>query len=90
MEHPTAKCWRAFPGTGRELDAHFAHLPGDAPVTGGVWAEAAVDGQVVFERDGQLSEQLRHVRRAIADGRIVRRSVHGQTYWAVSLAEAGL
>lgn len=75
--------WDARPLTwaGRDVDAHFAHLPGEAPVTGGVWAEAAVDGLVLFERDDRLSAQLRRVRRAIADGRIIRRSVHGQSYW---------
>ena len=69
---------------GRAVDAHFAHLPGDAEPSGGVWAEAAVEGRVLFERDHRITAHLQHVRRAIADGRLVRRSVHGQSYWTTA------
>jgi predicted nucleotidyltransferase len=65
---------------GRPVDAHFVHAP-DARVRGGVWGEAAIDGIVLFERDHRLSAHLASVRRAIADGRLVRRVVHGQPYW---------
>lgn len=65
---------------GRPVDAAFAHLPGE-PTTGGLWPEIAVDGVVLFERDWGISAQLVRIRRAIADGRLVRRVVHGQPYW---------
>ena len=69
---------------GRVLDVHFSHLPGDQPVAGGVWAEAAIDARLLFERDGRVSTQLIRVRRDIVDGRLVRRMVHGQGYWRVT------
>lgn len=69
---------------GHVVDAHFSHLPGEAEPSGGIWAEAAVEGRVLFERDYRLSAQLERVRRAIADGRLVRRMVHGQSYWTTA------
>ena len=50
-------------------------------VAGGFWAEVAVDGIVLFERDWRLSTHLARVRRAIAERRLVRRLAHGQPYW---------
>ena len=72
-EHPVR--WR-----GRRVDPHFVHPPGAA--LSGLWAEAAIDGQVLFDRDGGLAADLARVRRAIADGRLARRIVHGRPYWA--------
>ena len=70
-------CWQ-----GRDVDPHFVHLP-RRDFSAGVWGEVAIDGIVLFERDGRLSAFLAHVRRAIADGRIVRRLAHGQPYWTM-------
>ena len=67
---------------GREVEPHFVHLPDPDAVTGGVWAEAAMDGVVVFERRLSVSRRLAAVRRHILSGRLVRRRVHGQPYWA--------
>ena len=66
---------------GRPFDVHFVHvpLPGSRPTA--VWCEAAVDGRVWYDADGSLARYLNEVRRAIADGRLVRATVHGQTYW---------
>ena len=65
---------------GREIEAHFVRLPlSEAPPTG-LWAEAAIDGLVLFERGVRLSRRLAEVRRAIAAGRLVRRHAHGQPY----------
>lgn len=65
---------------GRPVDPHFVHLPTGRAVTG-LWGEVAIDGVVLFERDWRLSAYLARVRRAIAEGRLVRRLVHGQPYW---------
>ena len=72
-EQPVA--WR-----GRRVDPHFVH-PAAADAFSGLWAEAAIDGLVLFDRDGRLSAALARVRRAIAEGRLARRVVHGQPYW---------
>lgn len=68
---------------GRSVDAHFVHPPADDTLSG-LWAEAALDGVVLFERGGRLSAHLARVRRAIAEGRLVRRVVHGQPYWTAA------
>jgi HicB family/Nucleotidyltransferase domain len=63
------------------VQTHLVHLP-EAGAAGTVWAEAAIDGIVLFERDLSISRRLALVRRDIAEGRLVRRTVHGQPYWA--------
>jgi len=68
---------------GRLVDPHVVHPP-RAQVVGGVWAEAALDGVVLFERTWQLSASLGAIRRDIAAGRLVRRLVHGQPYWTAA------
>jgi len=68
---------------GRPVDPHVVHPPA-GQVTGGVWAEAALDGVVLFEREWRLSAWLAKIRREIASGRLVRRLVHGQPYWTVA------
>ena len=63
-----------------EVDPHFVHLPAeDSPSVR--WGEAALEGVVVFERGGRVSEALTAVRRAAAEGRWKRRTAHGQPYW---------
>jgi predicted nucleotidyltransferase len=66
---------------GRSVEPHFVQLPEPAAV-GTLWAEAAVDGIVLFERGLAVSRALAGIRRQIVAGRLVRRVVHGQPYWA--------
>ena len=73
-QHPL--CWEKRP-----LEVHFAHLPEADHEVRGIWAELALDGLVLFERDFQLSRLLSRVRKQMLAGRIVRKTVHGQPYW---------
>jgi predicted nucleotidyltransferase len=66
---------------GRAIDAHFAHPSAAGTPPTAVWCEAAVDGIVWYDRDGRLTIRLGEVRRAIAEGRVVRSFAHGQPYW---------
>lgn len=66
---------------GRPVDAHFVHLPADALHAGGVWCEAAIDGQILVDPNGRIERMLVEIRRAIAEGRLLRRRAHGQPYW---------
>lgn len=68
----------------RTLDVHFVHLPVDARRPGALWCEAALDGVILDDRDGAIAQALYEVRQAIADGRVVRRTVHGQPYWTTA------
>lgn len=66
---------------GRPVDVHFVTLTGaEAPPTA-VWCEAAVEGEVWLDRSGRIASRLAGLRRAIAEGRVRRRSVHGHPYW---------
>lgn len=77
------RAWDLDPLTfeGRAIDVHFAHplAAGTAPTA--VWCEAAVDGVVWYDRTGAIAIRLGEVRRAIAEGRVVRAFAHGQPYW---------
>jgi len=71
---------------GRSAEPQFVHLPPDDLVVAGLWAEVALDGIVLFEQALLLSRRLVRVRRDIVSGRIVRRVVHGQSYWVSEVA----
>lgn len=63
------------------VEPHVVQLA-EHSVAGSVWAEVAIDGLVLFERDLRVSRQLALIRLDIAEGKLVRRSLHGQPYWA--------
>jgi hypothetical protein len=63
------------------VEPHFVHLPESGSPLTGLWAEVAVDGVVLFERDMRLSRRLAEFRRELASGRLHRRRSHGQSYW---------
>lgn len=66
---------------GRRLEVHFVSLPDLDDGPSSLWAEAALDGIVLFDRGFELSRSLIAVRRRIAGGAVRRRRVHGQPYW---------
>jgi predicted nucleotidyltransferase len=66
---------------GREVDLHFVHLPASADGVSGSWAEAAVCGIVLYDRDLAVSRRLIAIRERIASGALVRRMSQGQPYW---------
>lgn len=66
---------------GRRLEVHFVHLPDVGEGPSGLWAEAALDGLVLFDRDFELSRRLIEIRKQIAAGAVRRRRAHGQPYW---------
>lgn len=70
---------------GRPVNPAFVHLPPpDAPMSG-FWAEVAVDGIVIYERDLLVSNRLAEFRREIASGTIERRHSHGHPYWVTGV-----
>ena len=66
---------------GRLVDPHFVHLPPDRRTPSGLWAEVAIDGILLHDPRHRLFPQLAAVRRALAEGRLRRRTVHGTGYW---------
>ena len=71
---------------GHPVQVQIVRMPDAGQVTGGLWPEIALDGIVLFERDYALSRTLVGIRRAIAGGRLVRRTAHGQPYWTTTEA----
>ena len=65
----------------RTVEPNFVHLPALEERAGGLWAEIALDGIVLFDMGLRISTRLAQVRHDIVCGRIVRRHVHGQPYW---------
>lgn len=63
------------------VEPHFVHLPEPGSPPSGLWAEAAVDGIVLFDPALVVSRRLVELRQEIASGRFVRRRIHGQPYW---------
>jgi predicted nucleotidyltransferase len=66
---------------GRRVEPHFVTMPERSAPAVGLWAEAAVDGIVLFARDLELQRGLAAIRRDLIEGRVVRKRVHGQPYW---------
>lgn len=75
--------WDASPLTleGACIEPHFVHAPDGDDDIGGLWAEVALDGIVLFDPDLRVSLPLVGIRRQIVEGRLVRRAAHGQGYW---------
>lgn len=63
------------------VEPHFVHLPLREEEVSGLWAEAAVDGVVLFDPGLDVSRRLVEIRQEIAAGRIVREECHGHPYW---------
>lgn len=69
---------------GRPVEVHIVHLPQRDEAPSGLWAEAALEGLVLFERGFDLSRRLIDVRRRVASGEVFRRQAHGQPYWVTA------
>jgi len=65
----------------RPVEVHFVHFPEPRGRISSLWAEVALDGLVLFERDFTVSRTLADIRRRIVAGELMRREVGGQTYW---------
>jgi hypothetical protein len=66
---------------GRQVEPHFVTLSEGPARAVGLWAEAAMDGAILFARDLSLAARLVEIRHALIEGRVVRKTVHGQPYW---------
>jgi hypothetical protein len=76
--------WDALPSiswNSHSIEPHFVHLPDSDDGITGTWAEATIDGLVIYERGLAVSQRLAAFRRRIANGELERRWAHGQPYW---------
>jgi predicted nucleotidyltransferase len=79
------RVWDEFPTTweGRPVEVHIVNPPEPEETPSGLWAEAALEGLVLFERGLEVSRRMIEVRKRIAGGEISRRRAHGQSYWVI-------
>ncbi len=80
--------WDDMIGHDTPLSPHFVHRPDDIQKVGSIWCEAAVDGTILYDRDGDLGHLLRELRGSMAEGRIRRKSAYGHPYWIHTPQEA--
>jgi len=64
------------------------HLPAPEDRVSGSWAEAAVCGIVLYEKDLAVSRRLIRIREHIAAGGLLRRMSQGQPYWIYEAPDA--
>jgi hypothetical protein len=69
------------------VNPQFVRLPARPADAGGIWLEAAIDGQILWSRDSRVPRFLVDVRKAIMAGRFQRALSHGHFYW-IRKAEA--
>ena len=83
VERSLYRRWDASPvrWQGRRVEPHLVHLPGPDDRVTGLWAEAALDGVVLFDPDFSVSRYLVRVRKRILAGTLIRREIHGHPYW---------
>lgn len=77
------RAWDADPLSwdSRRVEPHIVRLPEPGTRVSALWAEAAVDGVVLFDPDLSVSRHLVEIRRRVVAGEIVRRRANGQPYW---------
>jgi hypothetical protein len=75
------RSWQNHAQGVERCEPHFVSLPDPEKKLTGLWAEIAIDGQILWERNNQIQYLLVKIRRAIIEGKLVSKKVHGQTYW---------
>jgi predicted nucleotidyltransferase len=63
------------------VNPHFVHLPCKPAAAGSLWCEAAVDAVLLHDPEGRIADVLRQIRRAVAEGKLLRKSAYGHPYW---------
>lgn len=64
-----------------EASPQFVHLPANVAEAGGIWLEAAVASEIIWERGRTLSSMLAKLRAEITSGAVRRFWNNGQPYW---------
>lgn len=73
----------------KDVEANFVYLPSLEKSPAGIWAEIAIDGIVIYEKEFAVSRYLSFVRQNIADHKIQRFFSHGQPFWIVNDQKVG-
>ena len=64
------------------INPQFVHLPKSPHETGGLWFEAAMAGEILWDNGGVIRKFLEDVKKRVAADEIRRYWSNGQPYWA--------
>jgi hypothetical protein len=73
--------WQDIAPDLKVCEPHFVALPSERDYVSGLWAEIAIDGQILMDGTNQVTQYLNQVRRAMVEGKLLAKKIHGQTYW---------
>ncbi len=72
---------KVAPLLGDVYSPQFTHLHETTQSASSLWLEVAMEGQVLFDPEGQVRKFMRALREQIAEGAFVRKLSHGHPYW---------
>lgn len=59
----------------------FVHRPLQEESIGSIWLESALEGEVLYDKEDLMKNELVQIRSKIAAGQYQRKTSHGQAYW---------
>lgn len=66
---------------GPQYSPQFVHLPKDLKQVSGLWLEAALEGEIVFEVGHDLRTTVYKIKDLISSGYFQRKESYGHPYW---------
>ena len=78
------RTWQSNAEGLNKCEPHFVSLLDPDERISGLWAEVAIDGQILWDRQQRIHQLLVKVRRSIIEGKLIAKKIHGQTYWVHS------
>lgn len=63
-----------------KFSPQFVHLTNHDEI-GGIWLEASIDGEILYDPQGEIKRSLQCIRVLIAEGVYQRRMSYGHPYW---------
>jgi predicted nucleotidyltransferase len=63
-----------------KFSPQFVHFPNEDEI-GGIWLEAAIDGEILYDSEAEVKRTLRSIRALIANGVYQRKMSYGHPYW---------
>jgi len=59
----------------------FVHISPQNDSIGGIWLESSLEGEILYDRDKIVKNEMIRIRSVIADGKYLRKASHGHAYW---------
>ncbi|KYG64706.1 hypothetical protein AZI86_10875 [Bdellovibrio bacteriovorus] len=68
-------------GVGEKYSPQFVALPKPGEPVGSLWLENAIEGEILYDLNGNVKKVFRDIRGDIAKGLYIKKMSHGQGYW---------